>query len=175
MGLQSTLEVWEVHQIGDTGGRFRCAQSCLFPSQPSNGVEGIAIWASVRDTDIGAAFLPLSNILHDPLFNYLLLSPGTAFLPPSASSKLLCAPAPWLGLNILPISIHFYRLLPAPGAAFLPPSYLLYDSLVYYLLHFPGAAFLSPPASAGLSCAPAPWLGAHRLRCCGPTPVRQVS
>eukprot|EP00983_Pelagomonas_calceolata_P134698 1162085-Pelagomonas_calceolata.AAC.5 len=35
------------------GGRFRCTRSCLFPCQTSNIVEGIATWASARNTGIG--------------------------------------------------------------------------------------------------------------------------
>eukprot|EP00983_Pelagomonas_calceolata_P065697 1148696-Pelagomonas_calceolata.AAC.2 len=50
MEFQSILKVWEVYQIGSGGGSFRCNQSCLFPSQPSNTVEGAAAWASAKDT-----------------------------------------------------------------------------------------------------------------------------
>eukprot|EP00983_Pelagomonas_calceolata_P100439 1158567-Pelagomonas_calceolata.AAC.1 len=51
--IQSILKVWKVHQIGNGGGRFRCARPCLFPSQPSSIVERITDWASVRNTGIG--------------------------------------------------------------------------------------------------------------------------
>eukprot|EP00983_Pelagomonas_calceolata_P072613 1151797-Pelagomonas_calceolata.AAC.1 len=48
-GFQSILKVWEVHQTGNRGGRFRCTLSCLFPSQSSNVAERVAAWASARD------------------------------------------------------------------------------------------------------------------------------
>eukprot|EP00983_Pelagomonas_calceolata_P000780 28578-Pelagomonas_calceolata.AAC.1 len=53
MGLQGILKIWEVHQIGNGGGRFKCRWFCLFSSQPSDIVEGVAIWASARTTGLG--------------------------------------------------------------------------------------------------------------------------
>eukprot|EP00983_Pelagomonas_calceolata_P032946 1032281-Pelagomonas_calceolata.AAC.1 len=53
MGFQRTPKVWEVYEIGNGGGRCRCNQSCLFSSQPSSIVEGVAAWASTRNAGIG--------------------------------------------------------------------------------------------------------------------------
>eukprot|EP00983_Pelagomonas_calceolata_P115194 1160171-Pelagomonas_calceolata.AAC.1 len=44
-------------EIGNGGGRFRCTRSCLFQSQPRNIVEGVAAWASVRNTGIGQSVI----------------------------------------------------------------------------------------------------------------------
>eukprot|EP00983_Pelagomonas_calceolata_P008316 271110-Pelagomonas_calceolata.AAC.1 len=52
MGFQGIFKVWKVNQIGSGGGRFRCTWSCLFLSQPSDIMEGVAAWASARDTGI---------------------------------------------------------------------------------------------------------------------------
>eukprot|EP00983_Pelagomonas_calceolata_P076412 1153411-Pelagomonas_calceolata.AAC.3 len=62
MGFQSILKVWEVRQVGNRGGRFRCTRSCLFPSQPKDIVEGYAACASARDTSISQDTVKLLQI-----------------------------------------------------------------------------------------------------------------